>query len=86
MKEETKEDVSSALPAPRSPSYPCEYSVAAGAGSAVLAHLFPAEAKRFAEAAEEAAQSRVIAGVVYPSDTRAGLELGRAVAPASSSI
>ena len=38
----------SALPEPRSPSYPCEYSVAAGAGSAVLAHLFPGEAKRFA--------------------------------------
>jgi membrane-associated phospholipid phosphatase len=72
--------LASALPAPRSPSYPCEYSVAAGAGSAILAHLFPTEAKRFAEAAEEAAQSRVIAGVVYPSDTRAGLELGRAVA------
>jgi hypothetical protein len=71
--------LTSALPAPRSPSYPCEYSVAAGAGSAVLAHLFPTEAKRFAEAAEEAAQSRVRGGVVYPSDTRAGLKLGRAV-------
>jgi len=70
----------SALPEPRSPSYPCEYSVAAGAGSAVLAHFFPGEAKRFTLAAEEAAQSRVIAGVVYPSDTRAGLELGRTVA------
>jgi hypothetical protein len=68
-----------ALPAPRSPSYPCEYSVAAGAGSAVLAHLFPQDAARFAEAAEEAARSRVLAGVVYPSDARAGLELGRAV-------
>jgi PAP2 superfamily len=64
---------------PRSPSYPCEHSVAAGAGSAVLAHLFPKEAARFAEVAEEAARSRVAAGVVYPSDARAGLELGRAV-------
>jgi membrane-associated phospholipid phosphatase len=70
----------SVLPAPRSPSYPCEYAVAAGAGSAVLGHLFPGEAKRFADAAEEAAQSRVMAGVVYPSDTRAGLDLGKAVA------
>jgi hypothetical protein len=72
--------LASALPAPRSPSYPCEYAVAAGAGSAVLAHLFPGEAKRFADAAEEAARSRVMAGVVYPSDTRAGLDLGKAVA------
>jgi hypothetical protein len=54
--------------------------VTAGAGSAVLAHLFPTEAKRFAEAAEEVARSRIMAGVVYPSDTRAGLDLGRAVA------
>src|SRR5262249_25532595 len=68
------------LPAPHSPSYPCEHAVAAGAGSAVLAHLFPAEAQRFTAAAEEASRSRVLAGVVYPSDARAGLELGRAVA------
>ena len=64
----------SALPAPRSPSYPCEYAVAAGAGAAVLAHIFPTEAQRFTAAAEEAARSRVLAGVVYPSDMRAGLE------------
>ena len=77
---ETDRKFPNALPAPRSPSYPCEYSVAAGAGSAVLSHLFPTEANRFAEAAEEAARSRVMAGVVYPSDTRAGLDLGRSVA------
>ncbi len=68
------------LPAPHSPSYPCEHAVAAGAGAAVLAHLFPEEAQRLAEVAKEAAHSRVLAGVVYPSDARAGLELGRAVA------
>jgi hypothetical protein len=68
-----------AVPTPRSPTYPCEQSVAAGAGSVVLAHLFPKDAARFTEAAEEAARSRVLAGVVYPSDARAGLELGRAV-------
>jgi PAP2 superfamily len=68
-----------AIPTPRSPSYPCEYSVAAGAGATVLAHLFPQDATRFAKAADEAARSRILAGVVYPSDARAGLELGRAV-------
>ncbi len=47
------------IPTPPSPSYPCEYSVAAGAGATVLAHLFPQDAVRFAEAAEEAARSRV---------------------------
>jgi membrane-associated phospholipid phosphatase len=77
---EAEPQLSTALPAPRSPSYPCEHAVAAGAASAVLAHLFPKEAQRFAAAAEEAARSRVLAGVAYPSDTRAGLDLGRAVA------
>lgn len=72
--------LASAVPLPQSPSYPCEYSVAAGAGSTVLAHLFPMESKRFADAAEEVARSRVVAGVAYPSDTRAGLDLGKAVA------
>lgn len=65
---------------PRSPSYPCEHAATAGAAAAVLAHFFPADAQRFAGAAHEAAWSRVMAGAVYPSDARAGLALGRAVA------
>jgi membrane-associated phospholipid phosphatase len=69
-----------ALPASRSPSYPCEYSVAAGAAAAVIAHIYPAEAQRISSVAEEAAHSRVLAGAAFPSDTKAGLELGRAVA------
>ena len=77
---EADPQLATALPAPRSPSIRREHSVAAGAGSAVLAHFFPKEAQRFTEAAEEASRSRVLAGVVYPSDARAGLELGRAVA------
>lgn len=77
---ETDAQLATALPVSPSPSYPCEHAVAAGAGAAVLAHLFPTDTQRFAEAAEEAARSRVLAGVVYPSDARAGLELGRAVA------
>ncbi len=60
----------SAIPTPRSPSYPCEHSVAAGAAAAVLSHLFPKDSQRFAEAAEGAARSRVMAGVVYSRATR----------------
>ena len=65
---------------PRSPSYPCEHSVAAGAAATVIAHIYPKEAQRVSAAAEEAARSRVMAGAAFPSDTKAGLELGRAVA------
>jgi membrane-associated phospholipid phosphatase len=68
------------LPTPPSPSYPAEHAAAAGAAAAVLAHLYPERAAAVAALADEAAQSRVLAGVQYPSDVRAGLELGRAVA------
>ena len=64
---------------PNSPSYPSEHAAAAGAASTILAYLFPEEADLFAAKAEDAAQSRVLAGVNYPSDVEAGLALGRAV-------
>ena len=68
------------LPTPPSPSYPSEHAVVAGAASEVLAYLFPAQAQFYRSKAEEAARSRVVAGVHYSSDVTAGLELGRAVA------
>lgn len=71
--------ISAAVVASRSPSYPCEHAVTAGAASTVLSYLFPDEAGRFAELAQDEASSRVRAGVQFPSDVAAGLELGRAV-------
>ncbi len=68
------------LPNPHSPSYPAEHAVAAGAAAAVLSYLFPERASYFADKAEQASQSRLLAGVQYPSDVSAGLELGRKVA------
>lgn len=71
--------VTPAFNVPNSPSYPSEHAVAAGAAEAVLSYLFPAEADLFTALAEEAARSRLHAGLHYPSDVIAGLELGRAV-------
>jgi membrane-associated phospholipid phosphatase len=65
---------------PNSPAYPSEQAVAAGAAAAILGYLYPDDAAGFAAKAEEAAQSRVLAGVNYPSDVQAGLELGGDVA------
>lgn len=65
---------------PRSPSYPSEHAAAAGAAAAVLAYFLPAEAASLQSMAEEAGRSRLHAGVEYPSDYSAGLELGRRVA------
>jgi membrane-associated phospholipid phosphatase len=72
--------LSTALPVPASPSYPCEHAAAAGAAAAVIAHIYPNEAQRLARKAEEAAQSRIMAGLAFPSDAAAGLDLGRKVA------
>lgn len=63
-----------------SPSYPSEHAVAAGAAAEVLAYLFPDDAQKFADLANQAAQSRVIAGAHFPSDVAAGLALGKTVA------
>jgi membrane-associated phospholipid phosphatase len=63
------------------PSYPSSYAAMAGAASRVLHYLFPEHpAQRLDRDAREAARSRVIAGVSYPSDVEAGLDLGHAVA------
>lgn len=64
---------------PASPSYPSEHAAAAGAAATVLAYLFPDDADLFMAQAEAAGQSRLYAGVHYPSDVEAGLALGRAV-------
>jgi hypothetical protein len=65
---------------PESPSYPCEYSVAAGVASTIIAHFFPALADSVNRMAQEEMASRVAAGVAFPSDTRAGFELGKQIA------
>ena len=70
------------LPVPASPSYPSEYAATAGAAAEVLAYLFPADAALYRGMAEEAARSRLHAGLEYPSDYAAGFELGRRVAAA----
>ncbi|MGH2615689.1 MAG: vanadium-dependent haloperoxidase [Thermomicrobiales bacterium] len=75
----TDAGLSTAIPTPNSPSYPDAHAVTAGAAATVLAYLFPDDAERFGEMAAEAADSRVMAGVAYPSDTATGLELGQEV-------
>jgi hypothetical protein len=63
-----------------SPSYPSEHAVAAGAASTILAYIYPDAAQTFLDKAQEAADSRVLAGAHFRSDVEAGLELGRQVA------
>lgn len=68
------------IPAPNSPSYPCEHAVAAGVASTLIAHFYPQLADSVHQMAQRAMASRVAAGVAYPGDTQAGFELGKKVA------
>jgi membrane-associated phospholipid phosphatase len=60
-------------------SFPSQHAAVAGAAALVLGYLFPTEASRLADAAEEAANSRLWAGAHYRSDIEAGLALGHEV-------
>ncbi len=77
---ELDRDLPTSLPVPNSPSYPSEHAATAQAAAMVLAHFLPSEAQKFQAMAEEAGLSRVRAGLQYPSDHQAGLELGKKVA------
>lgn len=68
------------IPKPESPSYPCEYSVAAGVAVTIFSHYYPALADSVNRMAEQLMQSRIAAGVAFPSDTRAGFNLGKTIA------
>lgn len=67
-------------PKPESPSYPCEYSVAAGVATVIFAHFYPSLADTVNRMAQQLMQSRIAAGVAFPSDTKAGFALGQRIA------
>jgi membrane-associated phospholipid phosphatase len=71
--------VSPVVAVPQSPSYPSEHAATAGAAAAVLQYLFPGQAAMFSDMANQAATSRVMAGVAFPSDAFSGLDLGQRV-------
>ena len=71
--------IKSLIDAPATPSYPCEHTVAAAAAATVLSYFYPAKADSILKMAKEAAQSRIDAGVQFPSDVEAGWKLGEQV-------
>ena len=67
---------------PQTYSYPCEHSVTAAAAATLLAYFFPEKTDSILKMAHAASQSRVDAGVQFPSDAEAGWKLGEQVAKA----
>jgi hypothetical protein len=68
------------VPKPESPSYPCEYSVAAGVAVVIFSKFYPAMADSVQKMAQQLMDTRIAAGTAFPSDTRAGFDLGKRIA------
>jgi hypothetical protein len=73
-------EVKPLFPTPNHPSYPAAHGCFSMAQARMLGYLFPRDAAALSALAEEAAESRVWAGIHYRSDIVAGKALGRAVA------
>ena len=69
-----------AIPMPNFPSYTSNHAVISAGMMKILGTSFPAERERLDSLAEEAAISRVYAGIHYRFDSEVGLALGRTVA------
>lgn len=65
---------------PAHPSYPSAHGCVSGAKADLLAYLFPSDAKDIEARSQEAALSRLWAGIHFRSDLDAGLKLGQGVA------
>jgi hypothetical protein len=72
--------IKSFAPKPESPSYPCEYSVAAGVAVTIISDFYPSLSDSVNHLAQQLMLSRIAAGVAFPSDTHAGFELGKTIA------
>jgi membrane-associated phospholipid phosphatase len=68
------------FPAPNHPSYPAAHACISTAAGHTLAGLFPRDAEALRALAKQAADSRMWAGIHFPSDVEAGRVIGEAVA------
>ena len=75
--------LSTAIPVPNSPSYPSDYAAAAGVSAAVLDYLFPDDKTAIDAMAARAGESRMYAGVEFPTDIAAGTAIGKAIGDAA---
>ena len=68
------------LGTPNFPSYTSGHSTFSAAAAAVLSHIFPEGKSQFEKWANEAAESRIYAGIHYRFDSEVGLTQGKNVA------
>ncbi len=65
------------IPQPNHPAYVSNAAIIASAAAALVGSMFPQEAARWQYLGEEAGLSRLYGGIHYPSDERAGNQMGK---------
>jgi hypothetical protein len=78
--------ISLAVGLPNFPSYPSNHAALSAGMARILGAVFPAEQNRLDALAEEAALSRLYAGIHYRFDNDVGLDLGRQIAALALSL
>jgi membrane-associated phospholipid phosphatase len=68
------------FPVPNFPSYPSNHSTFSASRAEILAYLFPTRADFIRSVGKEGGDSRIWAGIHYPMDNVAGVQLGKSVA------
>ncbi|MGH8066728.1 MAG: phosphatase PAP2 family protein [Candidatus Entotheonellia bacterium] len=62
---------------PNHPAYVSNAAIIASAAAALVGYMFPQDAAQWQYLGEEAGRSRIYAGIHYPSDERAGNQMGK---------
>jgi membrane-associated phospholipid phosphatase len=65
------------IPVPNHPAYVSNAAIIASAVAELIGALYPQDSSQWRYLGEEAGLSRIYAGIHYPSDERAGSEMGR---------
>ena len=68
------------IPVPNHPAYVSNAAIIASAAAAFVGYMFPQEAAQWQYLGEEAGLSRIYGGIHYPSDERAGNQMGKSIA------
>jgi hypothetical protein len=67
------------IPQPNHPAYVSNAAIIASGAAELVGSMFPQEAARWQYLGEEAGLSRIYAGIHYPSDERAGNQMGKSL-------
>jgi hypothetical protein len=68
------------IPLPNHPAYVSNAAILASAVAELVGYMFPQEAVYWQYLGEEAGLSRIYGGIHYPSDERAGNQMGKSIA------